>query len=130
MCALATLSDVEHSMVLMTIRRVQFIRNEVVHNNPPPLMEASKRFLMSYLDSLIGLKIDLITDRNKGKQIMTYDRALQVASHVIMPRVVAQRTLPCHGWVKLNSDGSFGHGSSAGAGMVLRQVDGTIVYLS
>lgn len=50
LCALAPLSDVERSMLLMTIWRAWIIRNEVVHNKPPPLMEASKRFLMSYLD--------------------------------------------------------------------------------
>ena len=60
-----------------------FIHNEVIHNKPPPLMEASKRFLMSYLDSLIDLKIDLITDRNKGKQIVTYDKALALLGESI-----------------------------------------------
>ena len=61
-----------------------FIHNEVIHNERPPLMEASKRFLMSYLDSLIGLKIDLITDQNKVKQIVTYDKSLALLEESLL----------------------------------------------
>ena len=51
--------------------------------NQPPPMEASKRFLVSYLDSLIGIKIDLSTDPRKGKSTITYKRR---SPHMIMEK--------------------------------------------
>ena len=66
--ALAPLPDIERLMLLMTLWRAWHIRNEIVHNKSPPPMEASRRFFMSYLDSLIGIKTDLIVDPSKRSQ--------------------------------------------------------------
>ena len=68
--------DVERSMVLFTLWRSWHIRNEVVHHKPMPTMEASKRFLVSYLNSILCLKVDLASDPEKGKQIITCDKVL------------------------------------------------------
>lgn len=54
---LESLNDVGRMMVLMIFWRSWFVRNEVVHYKPAPSMEASIRFLRSYVDSLIGIKL-------------------------------------------------------------------------
>lgn len=124
------LPDVERCMLLMRLWRAWHIRNEVVHYKPPPPMEASKRFLVSYLDSLIGLKIDLSSDPSKGKLIVTYDKQL-AQPHVIMPvEVPAKWTPPNIGWVKLNTDGSYAEEGTAGVGMVLRDGECSIIFSS
>ncbi|KAI5020425.1 hypothetical protein ZWY2020_045313 [Hordeum vulgare] len=66
------MQDIERSMLLMTLWRAWHIRNEIVHNKAPPPMEVSSRFLMSYLDSLIGIKYEFAADPSKGKSLMSY----------------------------------------------------------
>lgn len=63
------LPKIERCMMLMTLWGWWYICNEVVHHKPPHLMEALKRFLVSYLDSLLGLKLDLGVDLCKNKMI-------------------------------------------------------------
>lgn len=62
------LSDIERSMVLLTLWRCWFARNEVVHDKVPPPLDVSQRFLCSYLDSLIALKVDPQLTQAKGKR--------------------------------------------------------------
>uniref|UniRef100_A0A453MSL4 Reverse transcriptase zinc-binding domain-containing protein n=1 Tax=Aegilops tauschii subsp. strangulata TaxID=200361 RepID=A0A453MSL4_AEGTS len=57
---LSKLQDIERSMLLMTLWKAWHIRNKIVHNKAPPPMEVSRRFLTSYLDSLIGIKSNLV----------------------------------------------------------------------
>ena len=125
--ALAPLPDIERSMLLMTLWRAWHIRNEIVHNKSPPPMEASRRFLMSYLDSLIGIKTDLIADPSKGKSTITY---IPVRPHEVMVVADPKWSAPKPGWVKLCTDGSFAVSGSAGAGMVLRDDKGAIIFSS
>ncbi|KAI5022503.1 hypothetical protein ZWY2020_059233 [Hordeum vulgare] len=86
-------------------------------------MEASKRFLVSYLDSLVGVKIDLTPGPIKGKSLVTYDRTL--IKDEVPPPVWSP---PKPGWVKLNTDGSFAEDGTVGARMVLRDNRGRIIY--
>jgi hypothetical protein len=58
------------SMVLMTLWRSWYVRNEVIHDKRPPPTEVSKRFLMSYLESLIQVKHHPVEDIIKGKFIL------------------------------------------------------------
>ena len=78
--ALAPLPDIERSMPLMTLWRAWHIRNEIVHNKAPPPMEVSRRFLTSYLDSIIGLKTELCDDPCKGKSIITYHQTVRTTT--------------------------------------------------
>lgn len=66
------MDDMARCMFLMTLWRCWFIRNEVVHNKPAPPVEVSCRFLQSYLDSLIGVKLNSNFDPAKGKQSISY----------------------------------------------------------
>ena len=71
--ALEPLLDIERSMLLMMLWRAWHIHNKVVHHKPPPPVEPSKRFLMSYLYSLIGIRVDFSLYASKGKSFITYD---------------------------------------------------------
>ena len=70
---LQPLHEIERSMLLMTLWRCWFIRNDTVHNKIPPPVE---RFLVSYLESLIATKTNTHMDPAKGKSIISYDRML------------------------------------------------------
>uniref|UniRef100_A0A453PIE7 RNase H type-1 domain-containing protein n=1 Tax=Aegilops tauschii subsp. strangulata TaxID=200361 RepID=A0A453PIE7_AEGTS len=126
--ALEPLPEIERSMLLMLLWRAWHIRNEVVHNKPPPPMEASSRFLVSYLDSLIGIKTDLSSDKSMGKSIITYDTGTN-RPHAFITTVPTWRA-PIVGWVNLCTDGSFADDGSPGAGMVLRDDKGAIIFSS
>uniref|UniRef100_A0A453SWV1 RNase H type-1 domain-containing protein n=2 Tax=Aegilops tauschii subsp. strangulata TaxID=200361 RepID=A0A453SWV1_AEGTS len=126
---LETLPEIERSMLLMMLWRAWYIRNEVIHHKPVPPMEASKRFLVSYLDSLIGIRTVLSSDPSKGKSVITYDihpRRSHVITNVAHPKWIA----PKAGWVQLCTDGSYADDGSAGAGMVLRDDKGSIIFSS
>ena len=83
---------------------------------------------MSYLDSLVGLKIDLSSDPSKGKSLVTYDRPLKNPHVRIVESTPVKWCPPMAGWVKLNTDGSFAVNGTAGAGMVLRDDKGNVIY--
>jgi hypothetical protein len=59
-------------MMMMTWWRVWHVRNEVVHHKPAPPIEASRRFLCSYLDSLLCIKQNPMADPIKGKSVIAY----------------------------------------------------------
>lgn len=122
---LEPMPEVERSMLLMTLWRTWHVRNEVVHHKPPPLAESSKRFLVSYLDSLLGLKTDICMDLGKGKTPLTVPMVRTTG-----PTHVGRWKMPDAGWVKLNTDGSFSEDGGAGAGMVLRDDKGAIIFSS
>lgn len=124
---LEPLDDVRRCMLLMTFWRVWYVRNELVHNKPAPPVEVSCRFLQSYLDSLIGIKLHANADPCKGKSVITYAKPSLPS---IVPRDEARTgwSPPEHGWVKLNSDGSFVAVGDAGAGMILRDEAGSIIF--
>lgn len=57
--------------------------NEVVHHKKPPPLDVSQRFLCSYLDSLIIVKLNSKADPTKGKTMVSYDH-LSKPTHEIM----------------------------------------------
>ncbi|KAE8821522.1 hypothetical protein D1007_00299 [Hordeum vulgare] len=84
------LSVIEIGMLLMTLWRVWHNQNEVTHYKEPPPMEASKRFLMGYLESLLSLEYSK-EELLKGKQVVAYDQ---------LPRSrVCRRPTPNIKWV-------------------------------
>lgn len=93
---LEPLAEIERCMVLMTLWRVWHIRNEVVHHRPTPPMEASRRFFVSYLESFVGLKIDLTSDPSKGKSIFTYDKSMT------NPHVITVEVNPNKWWIQIS----------------------------
>jgi hypothetical protein len=56
--------------LLLTIWRIWFAHNEVTHAKPLPSIEGSKRFLISYMQTLKGIHRHSTEEVIKGKQIL------------------------------------------------------------
>lgn len=121
---LEALDETARSMGLMTFWRCWYVRNEVVHHKPAPPLDVSCMFLQSYLDSLIAIKVNTHVDPRKGKEILSYDTRAPRTVPVISTMAW---TPPGHGWIKLNTDDSYGDDGAAG-GMILRNEAGAIIF--
>jgi hypothetical protein len=124
-------SEVERMMILMTLWRIWHGRNEVVHHKPLPSIESSKRFLCSYMDSLLIIKQDPGADPIKGKAVASYSRKVKEKS-VQRDKACVQQpqtwNMPGSGKMKLNVDGSFCASNDTGrTGMILWDENGSIV---
>jgi ribonuclease HI len=123
------------AMILMTFWRIWHVRNEIVHLKPAPSIESSKRFLCSYIDSIMSIKDDPYVDVVKGKMVMQAHGWRKSKEHTQEnkrdAKVQRKWQLPPPGWVKLNVDGSFmQHDGDGAAGMVLRDDRGDIIFSS
>jgi hypothetical protein len=101
-------SETVRAMIIMTFWRIWHCRNEVIHHKPAPSIEASRRFLCSYLESLLTIKQFPTADAAKGKTVVSWckDKKLKTKSlsSVKPPRPWRK---PPEGHVKINVDGSF-----------------------
>lgn len=131
---LCDLPDTERMELMMTLWRCWHVRNEMTHDKRPPPVEVSKRFLLSYVDSLIGTQNHPSADPVKGKQVVDAVVPCMPISHVQTTCVDGPRPRwvpPQAGWTKLNVDGSYCASSgTAGAGMILRDSAGEIIFSS
>ncbi|KAE8777824.1 hypothetical protein D1007_49325 [Hordeum vulgare] len=59
---LDSLPVAERHMLLLTMWRCWHVRNELVHNKDPPPVDVSRRFLCSYLDSLLCIAHESYAD--------------------------------------------------------------------
>ncbi|KAI5010288.1 hypothetical protein ZWY2020_012425 [Hordeum vulgare] len=125
---LDSLPVAERHMLLLTMWRCWHVRNELVHNKDPPPVDVSRRFLCSYLDSLLCIAHESYVDPCKGKTaaVHTMSKPLKLMSE----NVPLRWSLPVQGWSKLNCNGSFSPDDSAGSGMVLRDEKGGIIFSS
>lgn len=80
----------------------------------------SCRFLRSYLESLVGIKLNSNIDPCKRKMILRYDVSTKPSCGIPFSEVAPGGYPPKHGRVKLNSDGSYVMDGEAGAGMILQ----------
>ncbi|KAI5020250.1 hypothetical protein ZWY2020_045138 [Hordeum vulgare] len=126
---LASCDEGNRLRLSMLLWRCWFVRNEIVHDKPAPLIEASRNFLQSYVTSILGIQKFPMGDWDKGKMVIQ-DRAGQPA----VPRRAATEANykwvpPPESWTKLNVDGSYNpHDGTAGEGMVLRDHNGDIIF--
>jgi hypothetical protein len=112
--------------ILMIAWRVWYSRNEVTHDKPLPSVEGSRRFIRSYMVSLENVRVMTTEQIIKGKQVVGNEPVLTVPIHPKPAHAVW--VAPPVGCLKLNIDGAFvAQTGAAGAGMVLRRSDGTIV---
>jgi ribonuclease HI len=127
-------TELERLRIMMLLWRIWHVRNEVVHHKPPPPAEASRRFLCSYVDSLLTIKYYPHDDGVKGKAPADQQAISKVAqNHVAAgPSAAKERwTRPPAGWGKLNVDGSYVEATKeGGAGTILRDEAGSIVFSS
>lgn len=130
--ALCDLPDMERMELMMTLWRCWFVRNELVHHKKPPPIEVSKRFLTSYVDSLVGIQNNPEASLTKGKHVVdTIVPKRIVQREVQAPPVPLHWSRPATGWTKLNIDGSFSAtGGEAGAGMIVHSETGDIIFSS
>ncbi|KAI4991042.1 hypothetical protein ZWY2020_039413 [Hordeum vulgare] len=91
-------------------------------------MEVSTRFLQNYLYALSGIKLNKDLDPAKGKVVIWYDRLHASSRLTVSSNANLVWRPPDQGWSKLNTDGSFMSSVSAGAGMILRNNMGMILF--
>jgi hypothetical protein len=118
--------------IMMLLWRIWLVQNEVVHGKQAQHVDASCRFLCSYIDSITMIKYHPQADHIKGKAPATSPlpgrRVVERESATPAPR---RWSPPLAGWVKLNIDGSYHpEPRTDGVGMVLRDDNGGIVFSS
>jgi hypothetical protein len=123
---LLSLSKDTCDKVLMILWRIWFVRNEITHSKPMPDLEGSRRFIYSYMTSLINLPKSSTEEMLKGKKPVDQSMYNQSSTIAVTPKICSWLRPPA-GLMKLNVDGSFMDvDGTAGAGMILRAHDGTI----
>ncbi|XP_073355212.1 uncharacterized protein [Aegilops tauschii subsp. strangulata] len=128
---LAELPEEERLFTLMTIWRCWHVRNEIMHNKRPPPVERSTRFLTSYINSLLAIQSHPHGDHVKGKMVIGIQPMRKALQHVQEEHRLERWEPAPAGWAALNIDGSFSeHDGSAGAGMILRNEAGAIIFSS
>uniref|UniRef100_A0A8R7VCU9 RNase H type-1 domain-containing protein n=1 Tax=Triticum urartu TaxID=4572 RepID=A0A8R7VCU9_TRIUA len=123
---LSKLHEEERARIMMLFWRISYVRNEIVHAKQPPPVDVFVRFLSSYLSSLNSIHICSSDALVKGKMSAA---CLHIPDQDIyrVDEVGGSWSAPAVGRVKLNTDASV-LGFTAGAGMILRDHEGEIVF--
>jgi ribonuclease HI len=126
---LLSIPEAQRAPTLMTIWRIWHAHNEVTHDKPCPPIEGSRRFLVSYLNSLMMIKQFPDADITKGKMVVDTSQGFKrVPTDADGRQKERKRWLPPdQGAAKLNVDGAFAS-DGAGAGMVLRDHTGEVIF--
>jgi ribonuclease HI len=127
---LDSLSITQRGRILMLFWRIWFVHNEITHEKPMPTVEGSRRFLVSYLDSLILIKHNPLYDPLKGKETLLPDMNFEKRRRPLDKThgKLEKWKPPPATHAKLNTDGSYMANGSAGAGMVLRSSTGAAIF--
>jgi ribonuclease HI len=116
-------------MTLMLLWRIWFAHNEVTHEKALPPIEGSRRFLRSYWESLLLIKQHPMADLEKGKMVILHtEHPTGYGMNKRENKVRQQWMPPARGMLKLNVDGSYANDTTAGAGAVLRDHVGAVVF--
>lgn len=84
---LERLSDSERAAYMMVMWHTWFIRNEIVDDKLPPSIDASKRFLESYIQTLFEIRQKSRDVSGKGRVL----RLIGIGSSLLPPGLVWQR---------------------------------------
>ncbi|XP_073351694.1 uncharacterized protein [Aegilops tauschii subsp. strangulata] len=127
------LPEISRMVLLMVLWRIWHVRNEITHDKAPPSTESSRRFLQSYINSLLCIKQFPQEDQVKGKMVLSPDSVRLAPNQVKKQRAceaeMQRWSRPPDGWSKLNTDGSYvAANRTAGCGMVLRDAHGEIIF--
>jgi hypothetical protein len=114
---------------MMTIWRIWHNHNEMTHDKPCPSIEGSRRFLISYIESLFLIKQHPVGDITKGKMVVDPYAGFKARTNQPEGRRKERKhwRVPDVGYMKLNTDGAFVSSIEAGMGMVLRDHHGAVV---
>lgn len=119
----------EQPKFLMVLWRTWHVRNEITHGKRPPPIEASKRFLESYLSSLLEVKQHPRADLSKGKHVIQYGQQQKINLLKGPISAPCRWDKPPQGWMKLNVDGSFvPNTGKGGIGAILRNSLGEVIF--
>jgi hypothetical protein len=114
--------------LLMTLRRIWHAHNEITHDKLCPSIEGSRRFLASYLNTLLLTKQFPAADIMKGKMVIDQDGGFSRAPREeVMKKDKSKWSKPPPEAAKLNVDGSF-FSNGAGVGMILRDHTGQVIF--
>jgi hypothetical protein len=105
---LLSIPEEQRAPTLMTIWRIWHAHNEVTHDKPCPPIEGSRRFLVSYLNSLMMIKQFPDADITKGKMVVDTSQGFKrVPTDADGRQKERKRWLPPdQGAAKLNVDGA------------------------
>jgi hypothetical protein len=123
---LLSIPDEQRVPTLMTIWRIWHAHNEVTHDKPCPTIEGSRRFLDSYLKSLMIIRQFPEADITKGKMVVDTQLGFKKAPGRDHPKPKEWWQPSEPGSFKLNVDGAFTN-SAAGIGCVVRDHAGVVV---
>ncbi|KAM0833878.1 hypothetical protein ACQ4PT_063983 [Festuca glaucescens] len=128
--ALKRLNIDQRAAMLMLLWRGWHIHSEITHDKKPPPVEASCRFLMCYMDSLVSIKQNPAADIEKGKQVVDTSLGFGKKKRPAEERPQAKQKWrpPDAGVLKMNTGGAFSPDGRAGPGMILRCADDTVVF--
>jgi ribonuclease HI len=126
---LLNIPDAQRAPTLMTLWRIWHAHNELTHDKPCPSIEGSRRFLVSYLNSLMLIKQAPDADVTKGKMVVRPELGFKRADHEGDGRQKVRKKWmrPEPGGTKLNTDGAF-TSDGAATGMVLRDHQGDMIF--
>ncbi|KAI5013888.1 hypothetical protein ZWY2020_051963 [Hordeum vulgare] len=123
----------ERLPVLMTLWRSWHVHNELTHGKKAPPVEASTRFLSSYIETLLCLKQYPSADIAKGKMVISHQgKPITNQDENRNTNELEERWIqPPRGWTKLNMDGAFNtENHTGGAGMILHGEGGQVIFSS
>nr|AAU89228.1 hypothetical protein [Oryza sativa Japonica Group]ABF96525.1 hypothetical protein LOC_Os03g29330 [Oryza sativa Japonica Group] len=93
-------------------KRNWFVRNELMHDKAAQPIEVSKRFIVSYVDTLFQIRQNPSVDLVKGRCVVNSANG-SLRSHA-SPKPLLRWERPPVGWMKLNIDGSFDSSAEKG----------------
>jgi ribonuclease HI len=115
-------------MMLMTFWRIWHAHNELTHGKECPSIEGSRRFLVSYLNSLMLIKQFPEADIGKGKMVVNHQQGFKEVATRERTKSGRPRWKPPDDLAaKLNVDGAFSSTRQAGAGIILRDSKGDVL---
>lgn len=99
------------------------------HGKKPPPPEVSRRFLLSYLNSLQEIKQHPQANLKTGKHVVHLSGKRFANNKKKQKSQLSKWESPQSGWMKLNIDGSFDESSSKGGiGAILRNSTGQVIF--
>uniref|UniRef100_A0ACD5X9B5 Uncharacterized protein n=1 Tax=Avena sativa TaxID=4498 RepID=A0ACD5X9B5_AVESA len=104
-------------------------KNSLATQKVPATAMASRKFLESYLQSLMLVDQHPEVDIVKGKQVVDGTQRLQKRNQADeRPHVKYKWKPPDEGVMKLNVDGAYTQDGRAGTGMLLRDSNGSVIF--
>jgi hypothetical protein len=116
----------QRARTLMLLWRIWHCHNEMTHDKPCPPIEGSRRFLESYLNSLMLIKQWPDAEIEKCKMVVADDQGFQ-KRRIERQKVRKRWVAPAESTAKLNVDGAFDKEGAAGIGVALRDHKGAMI---